>query len=78
MPNGKHLEIVWLYKYVTDQKHKYEKGAKFGTNGFVDKRVEIETGTKFHNSCLNHSYRDVQHSSINLKENLLRSLILNL
>ena len=25
----------------SDQKHKCEKGAKFGTNGFADKRVEI-------------------------------------
>ena len=35
-------------------------------------------GTKFHSSCLNHSYRDKQRSSIDLKENLLSSLILNL
>ena len=41
-------------------------------------RVEVWIGTKFHGSCLNHSYRDVQRSSIDLKENLLRSLILNL
>ena len=26
---------------IFDQKHKCEKGAKFDTNGFVDKRVEI-------------------------------------
>ena len=26
---------------ISDQKHKCEKGAKFGTNGFADKRVEI-------------------------------------
>ena len=25
----------------SDQKHKCEKGAKFGTNGFTDKIVEI-------------------------------------
>ena len=29
---------------ISDKKHKCEKGAKFGTNGFADKRVEIETG----------------------------------
>ena len=63
---------------ISDQKHKCEKGAKFGTNGFADKRVEIYTGTKFHSSCLNHSHRNVQRSSIDLKENLLCSLILNL
>ena len=62
---------------ISDQNHTFEKGAKFGTNGFADKRVEIETGTNFHSSCLNHSYRDVRFS-IDLKENLLRSLILNL
>ena len=63
---------------ISDQKHKWEKGAKFGTNGFADQRVEIKTGTKFHTSCLNLSYRDVQRSSIDLNENVLRSLILNL
>ena len=26
---------------ISDQKHKFEKGAKFGTNGFADKRVGI-------------------------------------
>ena len=26
---------------ISDQKHKYEKGAMFDTNGFADKRVEI-------------------------------------
>ena len=26
---------------MSDQKHKCEKGAKFGINGFADKRVEI-------------------------------------
>ena len=63
---------------IFDQKHKCEKGAKFGTNSFADKRVRIKTGSKFHSSCLNHSYRDVQRSSVDLKENLVRSLILNL
>ena len=26
---------------ISDQKHKCEKGAKFGPNGFADKRVKI-------------------------------------
>ena len=26
---------------ISEQKHKCEKGAKFGTNGFADKRVKI-------------------------------------
>ena len=26
---------------ISGQKYKYEKGAKFGTNGFADKRVKI-------------------------------------
>ena len=63
---------------ISDQKHKCEKGAKFGTNGFTDKSVEIETSTEFHSTCLNHSYRDVRRSSIDLKECVLRFLILNL
>ena len=32
---------LYIYIYISDQKHKCEKGAKFGTNGFVDKRIEI-------------------------------------
>ena len=56
----------------SDQKQ-MRKRTKFGTNGFVDNRVDTRTGPKFHCSCLNHSYRDVQRFSINLKENLLRS-----
>ena len=63
---------------ISDLKHICEKGAKFGTNGFADKRVKIWTGTNFYNSSLNHSYTNEQRSSIDLKENLLRSLILNL
>ena len=30
-----------MLKIKSDQKHKCEKGAKFGINGFTDKRVEI-------------------------------------
>ena len=37
-----------------------------------------ELRSKWVPSCLNHSYRSGQRSSIDLKENLLRSLILNL
>ena len=51
---------------ISDQKHKCEKGAKFGTNSFADKRVEILTATKFHSSCLNPSYMNVQRFSIDL------------
>ena len=72
------MDKTFLKLMISDQKHKCEKGVKFGTNCFADKRVEIWTGTKFHGSCLNHSYRNVQRSSIDLKVNLLRSLILNL
>ena len=28
-------------KRLSDQKHECEKGAKFGTNGFADKRIVI-------------------------------------
>ena len=52
---------------ISDKKNECEKGAKFRTNVFADKRFEIQTGTKFHSSCLNHSYRNRQRSSIDLK-----------
>ena len=45
---------------------------KSPTKELRSKRVKVP------NSSLNHSYRDLQRSSIDLKENLLRFLILNL
>ena len=65
---------------ISDQKHKCEKKGPSSvqtaspTKELRSKRV----CTKFHSNCFNHSYRDVQRSSIDLKENLLHSLILNL
>ena len=32
---------IFLKLMIYDRKHKCEKGAKFGTNGFADKRVGI-------------------------------------
>ena len=43
-------------------------------------KVQVEVGVHDigRGSALDHSYRDVQRSSIDLKENLLRSLIFNI
>ena len=49
-----------------------------GDIGLADKRVETERVPKFPSSFLNHSYRNIQCSSIDLKEIFLRSLIENL
>ena len=35
------LKNKTFQKLISDQKHKCEKGAMFGTNGFADKSVDI-------------------------------------
>ena len=68
------LEAVSLLHFHS-LKHKCEKRPSSVQTASPTKEL---ISTNFHSNCLNHSYRNVQRSSNDLKENFLRSLILHL
>ena len=60
--------ILYLTKIINVKRGPSSVQKTFGGVGVADKRAEIWTGAKFPSSFLNHNLKNVQRSSIDLKE----------